>query len=83
MTYIFAPYPKWKYHATLPACLVHNTKEELRLGEAWGDAPADPEPEPVADGEEVLRPSPKRTRRHVIARPCDTDTSGGNGPVIS
>lgn len=59
MTYVFPAYPKWKYHSTKPACVVHNAKEELRLGEEWMDSPA----EPVADGEEAYRPSPKRKGR--------------------
>lgn len=42
--YVEAPYehrefPKWKYHATKGAVLVHNREEEKRLGPEWSDKP--------------------------------------------
>ncbi len=34
-------YPRWKYHATDPACIVKNAEEEKSLGEEWGNAPVE------------------------------------------
>ena len=34
-------FPKWKYHATEPACIVHNPSEEADLGDGWANSPAD------------------------------------------
>lgn len=33
-------YPKWKYHATKQAVVVHDAKEEKALGKDWEDTPA-------------------------------------------
>lgn len=37
-------YPKWLYHATKPATLVENEKEEKALGGGWYDNPAKAKP---------------------------------------
>lgn len=54
--YTRQPYPSWRYHATLPARLVHNAAEDEALGPEWGKVPgaaavaqiqaAPPAPEP-------------------------------------
>lgn len=33
-------YPKWKYHRTLPPCIVDGPYAEGALGEGWADTPA-------------------------------------------
>jgi len=33
-------YPKWKYHRTLPPCVVPDAIAEAGLGEDWADTPA-------------------------------------------
>lgn len=32
-------FPKWKYHKTQPAVIVHSESEESSLGSGWGDTP--------------------------------------------
>lgn len=34
-------YPKWKYHATLPAIIIQDAIEETELGDEWKDSPTD------------------------------------------
>lgn len=34
-------YPKWKYHATEPAKIFDNAKEEVAAGEDWQESPFD------------------------------------------
>lgn len=34
-------FPKWKYHATLPALVVDNSTAEEDLGLGWHDTPAE------------------------------------------
>jgi hypothetical protein len=46
MTYIYQPYPAWRYHATLPAKIVATAEEDAALDESWVDSPAKlPEPD--------------------------------------
>jgi hypothetical protein len=33
-------YPKWMYHATLPACVVQDPIEQEELGDDWAETPA-------------------------------------------
>lgn len=33
-------YPKWKYHRTLPPCVIDGPVAEAALGEGWADTPA-------------------------------------------
>ena len=53
--YVEAPcdhreFPKWKYHASKGAVLVHNRDEEKRLGPEWGDKPvAEKVERPITD----------------------------------
>ncbi len=35
-----ASYPKWLYHRTLPACIVHSVEEHMQLGSGWEESPA-------------------------------------------
>lgn len=53
-------YPRWKYHATKPACVVYSAKEERDLGRGWADSPADFEAkeEPVKEVEPVFVTEP-------------------------
>ena len=37
-------YPRWRYHATKPATLVQNDKEEKALGAGWVDNPGQARP---------------------------------------
>ena len=39
MSYEHQHFPKWKYHATLPARIVANYEEEEALGDEWADRP--------------------------------------------
>ncbi len=33
-------YPAWRYHRTMPACLVDTAEADARLGDEWADTPA-------------------------------------------
>lgn len=33
-------YPSWRFHATLPACIVNTPEEAAALGEGWEQSPA-------------------------------------------
>jgi hypothetical protein len=37
-------YPAWRYHATLPACIVQGPDEDDALGPDWANNPAGPFP---------------------------------------
>jgi hypothetical protein len=37
-------FPKWKYHATEPARVVHDEAAETALGDDWAESPADHQP---------------------------------------
>jgi hypothetical protein len=39
-TYIRQEFPKWKYHPTQPARIVHDPTEEAALGDGWVNTPA-------------------------------------------
>ena len=40
-------FPSWRYHKTLPACIVQNPEEEAALGLGWRNTPwTVPDPEP-------------------------------------
>lgn len=46
-------YPKWLYHRTLPATIVHDSKAELAcLESGWADTPA------AFEDEEIVLPPP-------------------------
>lgn len=45
-------FPKWKYHAELPAQIVECAEAELSLGEGWQDLP-------VVAGAEAAEEAPK------------------------
>lgn len=38
-TTTYQEYPKWKYHRTEPARIVHDREEELALGDGWENTP--------------------------------------------
>jgi len=43
-------FPTWRYHRTLPACIVATPEADEALGAEWADTPAAfDEPEPVED----------------------------------
>lgn len=42
-------YPKFKYHASLPAKIVFTAAEEQALGDSWKDSPADFQPDAVEE----------------------------------
>lgn len=50
-------FPKWLYHAELPARIVKTPEEQIALGEGWADSPAAFEHKP----EEL--PKPKKVRK--------------------
>jgi hypothetical protein len=54
MNYVPKEYPKWKYHASCPARIVHDPGEEASLGAGWCDSPA-------AIGAEKVEPEPEVT----------------------
>lgn len=39
MAYQHQTFPKWKYHATERARVVHSVEEEEALGDSWADRP--------------------------------------------
>lgn len=39
MVYVPVQYPKWLYHATLPACIVATHEEREALGDEWAEHP--------------------------------------------
>lgn len=45
---VYVPYPKWLYHATEKARLVHSEEEHEALGAAWVEHPDDVVAEPEA-----------------------------------
>jgi hypothetical protein len=47
-------YPKWKYHAEKPACIVTDEAEESSLGLGWVDSPA-----AIIASEPALAPKPE------------------------
>lgn len=55
MTY----FPSWRYHRTLPPCVVQSEAEAEQLGEGWADSPVFAEPEnsePYEGGALILEP---------------------------
>lgn len=63
-------YPRWKYHATKPAVIVHSAEEENELGKGWGENPVEVEPlEEVSEAVEESKDedhhaAPKKSARH-------------------
>ena len=47
--YVPQEFPKWKYHPTSPARMVHDPEQEAALGEGWADTPAAFEPAAEAE----------------------------------
>lgn len=45
-------YPSWRYHATMPACIVHDPEAEAALGPGWCDSPAVDVPQDVVKADE-------------------------------
>ena len=45
-------FPKWKYHADKPACIVQTPEAEAKLGAGWVDSPADIKKQVEKDPEE-------------------------------
>ncbi len=69
-------YPKWKYHRTLPACVVPDPQAEAALGEGWANTPAafaEPEtlPEPEAP---AYSPDPGRSDDNLPDAPEKPET---------
>jgi hypothetical protein len=74
-------FPKWKYHATKPAKIVHSSTEEAALGGGWVNSPAhvadpahmSPEPAPAPKTEEKaeLAPAspPAKEKLKAVAQP--------------
>ena len=60
----YQAYPKWKYHAKKPACIVEDREEEDELGEEWYDNPAGPDYKPPV----ALKRGPGRPKK---IRPAD------------
>jgi hypothetical protein len=40
-SYQYQPYPRWLYHATLPACIVPDHEAHLTMGPGWYEHPND------------------------------------------
>ncbi len=64
---MFQGFPKWKYHRTLPACIVNDATAEAELGEDWADSPAaflgQSAPEPESPAAPVGAKPEKKTGR--------------------
>lgn len=57
-------YPKWKYHATLPAKIIFNASEENTAGSEWFESPADIGKIEVY---EEVKPEPKRKKAEIVS----------------
>lgn len=54
-------YPRWLYHKSESAKIVHNEAEEASLGGGWAESPADCEQSPVEQQVETqAEAKPKR-----------------------
>lgn len=64
MSYVFQPYPAWRYHATLEARIVKDEAADKALGPEWVGNPADVQaakPEPKTELKEA--PKPKKAAK--------------------
>lgn len=76
-------YPKWLYHRTKGAKLLHNEEEEKALGRGWKDTPAEFEKKDALEADET-EPVNQAERAEIVEGTPDllaegNELNGENG----
>lgn len=76
--YVHQPFPAWRFHASLPARIVHSMQEADALGAGWVESPAQL-PAPGGSGSTPGRPAPLPAEAHMPAEGHERPTPDETG----
>jgi hypothetical protein len=71
--FVYAEFPKWKYHAFEAALIVHSREEEKALGAGWAD-------QPIIATEDDVRPEDRLDYKVEQREPAQQDAANYPAP---